>query len=179
MISSGNSYRLDQSLAIWFPSRKRLLPPLELVWMELSIPCGPLNMPWRCSGGRYRLVPHAVVSTGSPIASQRSSPKRANSARPESGQTLAGYVSYPEVKHALICRPTAGGASLTPEIRGSGPRRGLQWTYSANLRQVYASQEVVGRLSIIPREAPHCHRSCPLVLLFWGAAGETQKPTLV
>src|SRR5881398_2692269 len=92
MISSGNSYRLDQSLAIWFPSRKRLLPPLELVWMELSIPCGPLNMPWRCSGGRYRLVPHAVVSTGSPIASQRSSPKRANSARPESGQTLAGYV---------------------------------------------------------------------------------------
>jgi len=44
--------RLDQSLAIWFPSRKRLLPSLELVWKELSIPCRPLNMPWRCSGGR-------------------------------------------------------------------------------------------------------------------------------
>src|SRR5437870_11324686 len=110
MISSGNSYRLDQSLAIWFPSRKRLLPPLELVWMELAIPCGLLNMPWRCSGGRYRLVPHAVVSTGSPIASQRSSPKRANSARPESGQTLAGYVAdHDEIRARIltVCRYAA------------------------------------------------------------------------
>src|SRR5437879_13599061 len=122
MISSGNSYRLDQSLAIWFPSRKRLLPPLELVWMELSIPCGPLNMPWRCSGGRYRLVPHAVVSTGSPIASQRSSPKRANSARPESGQTLAGYVGYSGVgSHPLRMTPTLSLALIGSD---SAPARG-------------------------------------------------------
>jgi len=36
-------------------------------------------------------VLHAVASTASPIASLRSPPKRANSARPENGQRLAGY----------------------------------------------------------------------------------------
>jgi hypothetical protein len=40
------------------------------------------------------LVLHAVVSIAFPTASPRSPPKRANSARPENGQRLAGYVAY-------------------------------------------------------------------------------------
>ena len=40
------------------------------------------------------MVLHAVVSTGSPIALPRSPPRRANSAHPENGQRLAGYVGY-------------------------------------------------------------------------------------
>ena len=37
----------------------------------LSIPCSPLNMHWKCSGGRCRLVPPALASIGSPIASPK------------------------------------------------------------------------------------------------------------
>src|SRR5215471_6902767 len=94
MISRGNSRRLVQSLGTWFLSPKRLLPSLELASTESSIPCRPLNMHWRCSDGRCQLVLPAVASTGSPTASRRSPPKRANSARPENGQRLAGYVGY-------------------------------------------------------------------------------------
>jgi hypothetical protein len=39
------------------PSRRKPLPPsLELAWTVLSIPCRPLNMHWRGSGGRCRWV---------------------------------------------------------------------------------------------------------------------------
>ena len=66
-------------------SRKPLSASPELASTGALIPCRPLNMRWRCSGGRCRLVLHAVVSTGSPIALPRSPPRRANSAHPENG----------------------------------------------------------------------------------------------
>src|SRR5208337_2532338 len=93
MISRGNSNRLVPNRGIWFLNQKPLTPSLQLAWTVSSIPCRPLNTHWRCSGGPCRLVLHAVASIGSPTGSPRSPPKRANSAHPENGQRLAGYVA--------------------------------------------------------------------------------------
>ena len=101
MISSGNSSRPVQTLGISFHNRKRRSPHFELASTGSSILCSPLIMRWRCSGERYRSVLPAVASTGSPIASLRSPPKRANSTHPENGQRLAGYVGLPEKSEAL------------------------------------------------------------------------------
>jgi len=92
MISSENSNRLVQNLGIWFHSRPHHPPFFELASTGSLIPSRPPNMRWRCSGGRCRSELHAVVSTGSPTASPKSPPRRANSAHPENGQRLAGYV---------------------------------------------------------------------------------------
>ena len=121
MISRGNSNRLVQNLGISFHSRKRLLPSLELASTGLSILCPELDMPWRCSGGRCRSVLPAVASTGSPIASSRSPPRHANSAHPENGQRLAGYVGF------LVSepdRPSIRKNRRAAATKGSGrPRR--------------------------------------------------------
>jgi hypothetical protein len=64
--------------------------------MGLSIPCGPPNMPWRCSGGYWRLALPAVASTAFPTALPTSPPKLANSAYLEHEQRMAGYLALSE-----------------------------------------------------------------------------------
>ena len=62
----------------------------EVSWLNRYLDREYVRTPWRCSGGACRLVLPATASTGFPIASPKSLPKRANSAHPENGQRLAG-----------------------------------------------------------------------------------------
>src|SRR5207244_4336070 len=133
-ICSGNSNWLVPNLGISLHSRQRHSPSFEPASTGSSILCSPLNMRWRCSAGRCRLGLHAVASTDSPTASPRSLPKRANSAHPENGQRLAGYVGYSEVgSHlprmtphlslALIGNDSAQGGGAWERQDVGGPRR--------------------------------------------------------
>src|SRR5215472_13773123 len=92
LISSENLSWLVQNFGILFhtPTCRRLH------FVRTSTDCTMLyslpNMGSRCFGAHYQTAPLAGASTGSPIGSPKSLQRRANSAHPEHGQRLAGYV---------------------------------------------------------------------------------------
>jgi hypothetical protein len=68
----------------------------------------------KCFVAHYQTAPLAVASTGSPIGSPKSLSKRANSAHPEHGQRLAGYVGFRYVTEIDIAD------FMFPELRRFG-----------------------------------------------------------
>jgi integrase-like protein len=106
------------------PQPKTSITPFELGSTGLSNPCSPLNMRWRCSGGRCPSVLPAVVSTGSPIASSRSPPRRAKPTHPNNGQRLAGYVAHSETRQKEI-----------RSLQGAGDLESTSWA----LRLIFGS----------------------------------------
>src|SRR5215470_3013510 len=90
MICSGNSSWLVPNLGILFHNRKPHPPDFALASTASSILCSLLNTSWRFSAARCPTALLATAWTDYLTGSPRSSQKRANSARPNNGQRLAG-----------------------------------------------------------------------------------------